>query len=68
LLVVKDTVNEFRISQHTLPKYIKLEVWKTYLFFDKTCMVDSRDVLLNSKKLADEILIKVIKGVEGSKK
>ena len=65
--MVKDLGHEFRISSKILPKYIKVEVWKSNLFFDKKHAVDPKDLFHNSKKLADEILIKLIKGVEGSK-
>lgn len=67
LPVMKDLDHEFRISSKILPKYIKVEVWKSNLFFDKNYVVDPKDLFHNSKKFADEILIKLIKGVEGSK-
>ena len=35
--------------------------------FDKYYAIDPKDIFQNSKQLADEILIKVIKGLEGSK-
>ena len=44
-----------------------MEVWKNYIFFDKNYMIDPKDLFLNSKKLTDEILNKIMKGVCGSK-
>lgn len=54
--------NPFRLDLRVLPRYIKLEVWKSYVFFDKDYVVDPRDLEPNHKKLTDEILNKVYKG------
>jgi hypothetical protein len=41
-------------------------VWKTFVFFDRECAIDAKDLYLNNQKLTDEILTKVLKGVYGS--
>lgn len=43
-----------------------MEIWESYVFFQKNCLIEPRDLFLNSKKLTDEILNKIIKGVFGS--
>lgn len=58
----KTSPNPFHIPSRTIPRYIKLEVWKSYVFFDKDLQVDSKDLEPNHKKLTDEILNKVVKG------
>ena len=45
-----------------LPKYIKVEVWKNYSFFNTSFAIDPMDLFFN-KKLTDEILNKIVKGV-----
>ena len=62
----EDFENEFRISKRTVPKYLKVEVWKNYIFCDEEYKIDPKDIFQNNNKLADEILMKVIKGVLGS--
>ena len=49
-----------------LPKYTKLEVWKSYMFFDKFYAIDPKDIFSSSKQISDNIVIKVIKGIQGS--
>lgn len=68
VLIPNTSFNEFRLENRALPKYIKLEVWKSYLFVDNNCQIDRKDFELNQRKLIDEILNKVIKGaIYGSK-
>ena len=66
LLLDRSVDNEFRLENRPLPRYVKMEVWKSYLFCDKRLSVDPKDLFLNAKELVDEILVKVIKGVQGS--
>ena len=42
---------------------MKVEVWKNYAFFDKNLAINAKD--LTSKEM-DEVLVKVVKGLEGS--
>jgi len=37
------------------------------MFFDKNYAIDPRDIFSSNKQLADNIIIKVIKGIQGSK-
>lgn len=60
--MLEDAENDFRIPNRMLPKYIKMEVWKNYSFFNKHYVIDPKDLFLN-KKLTDEILNKIVKGV-----
>jgi hypothetical protein len=53
--------NPFRLQSRSLPRYIKLEVWMSYVFFSRECKVSPRD-LENNQMFTDEILNKVIKG------
>jgi hypothetical protein len=53
LMVSSGSENDFRIDQRNLPNYIKMEVWKSYSFFDKKLMIEPKDLFLNSKKLTD---------------
>ena len=57
------TENEFRLQQRPLPKYMKMEVWKNFSFFDKSLTINVKDLFLTSKEIADEVLVKVVKGL-----
>ena len=66
LLMEDDRENQFRIGLHGLPSYIKMEVWNSYLFYDKKLAIQSKDLFFSSKGLADQILFKLIEAVQGS--
>lgn len=53
LLLDRSVDNEFRLENRPLPRYMKMEVWKSYLFCDKRLSVDARDLFLNTRELVD---------------
>lgn len=53
MLVVSGSENDFRIEERRLPKYVKMEVWKSFAFFDKNLIIEPRDLFFNNKKLTD---------------
>ena len=53
MLVVSGSENDFRIEDRPLPKYLKMEVWKSFAFFDNNLAINPKDLFLNDKKLTD---------------
>lgn len=56
-------VNEFHLSNLTLPTYFKMEVWKSYGFFEKSLDIEDISII---QTITDEVILKVVKSVFGS--